>query len=135
MDLHPVAALPDVPFFDSAALPAILVVDDDPAILHTLSLVLTDEGYTVLTARNGHEALTCLHHQRPALVLLDLHLPVMNGWDVLDTLRVHGPTVPVVVMTAGTTARAEAVRHGAAAYVHKPFELDDLLGAVARLVG
>lgn len=118
----------------AAPQPVILVVDDESAIRDSLALVLSDEGYAVLTARNGQEALACLAQQRPAVVLLDLQMPVMTGWEVLDTLRVHAPTVPVVVMTAGTTARAEAVRHGAAGYLPKPFDLDDLLGVVARFV-
>jgi CheY-like chemotaxis protein len=112
--------------------PAILVVDDQADIRDIVALVLSDEGYAVQTAANGQEALDSIRQQPPSLVLLDLQMPVMTGWDVVDKLRAEGLPVPVVFMSAGIIARAEAERVGVAGYLSKPFDLDDLLGVVER---
>lgn len=112
----------------------ILVVDDDPGIRDVLAVLLSDEGYTVQTAANGLDALTSIHTWRPALILLDLQMPMMTGWEIVAQLRLLQVDIPVVFMTAGMSARAEAERHDVAGYLSKPFDLDDLLGVVARFV-
>lgn len=112
--------------------PSILVVDDDPAILDTVSDILTFEGYPVETAANGAEALRAIEHARPRLVLLDMRMPVLDGWGFARTLRERGIRLPIVVMTAAQDARRWAQEIGADGYIAKPFDLIDLLNAVAR---
>lgn len=113
----------------------ILVVDDDLAIRQAITMILESEDYEVATAADGVEALDRIAELRPAVVLLDLQMPVLTGWDVMTRLREEGATVPVVVMTAGYRAQAEAAAHKAAGYLAKPFELDDVLSVVGRLTG
>lgn len=110
----------------------VLVVDDDAAIRSVIQITLADEGYRVTTATNGREALDRILKDRPAVVLLDLQMPVMDGWRLQASLHELGVNVPVVFMTAGYRARAEAERHQAAGYLAKPFDLDDLLRTVAH---
>ena len=113
----------------------ILVVDDDPDIRHVVEAILESEGYQVTTAINGRQAWEQITQQRPDVVLLDLQMPVMTGWELLDLLREQGVQVPIVVMTAGYRARAESERRGAAGHLAKPFELDDLLAVVECCLG
>ncbi|MDP9373053.1 MAG: response regulator [Chloroflexota bacterium] len=111
----------------------ILVVDDDPAILATVVDILELEGYHVITATNGAEALRLIERESPALVLLDMRMPVLDGWGVARELRGRGIAVPVLVMTAARDARHWASEVGADGYLAKPFDLLDLLDAVERL--
>jgi CheY-like chemotaxis protein len=111
---------------------AILVVDDDPAILLTISDILRFEGYAVETATNGAEALERIQASRPALVLLDMRMPVLDGWKFSRILRQRGFNLPIVVMTAAQDARRWAREIGAAGVLAKPFDLSDLLDTVAR---
>ena len=113
----------------------LLVVDDDPAILSTVAEILASEDYLVETARNGQEALQAVEHKRPWLVLLDMRMPVLDGWGFVRELRERRITVPVVVMTAAQDAHAWAAEVGAAGYLAKPFDLDDLLDTVERQRG
>ena len=113
---------------------AILVVDDDPAILATVEEILTSEGYTVATATNGAQALQAIERVRPALVLLDMRMPVLDGWGFAQGLRARGVAVPVLVMTAAQDARRWAEEIAADGYLPKPFRLLDLLDAVERFV-
>ncbi len=113
--------------------PPVLVVDDDPAILATVSEILDFEGYPVETASNGKEALKSLERRRPSLVLLDMRMPVLDGWGFARALRERGITLPVIVMTAAQDARRWADEIGAAGHVSKPFELPELLAAVERV--
>lgn len=111
----------------------VLVVDDDPGIRGFVMTVLRAEGYEVVSAVNGHMALECAGLHRPDLVLLDLSMPVMNGWEFHAAFRLLYPDVPVVYMTAGYSARVEAEQHGAAGYLAKPFEVEHLLAIAGRL--
>jgi CheY-like chemotaxis protein len=108
----------------------ILVVDDDPTILATVSETLDLEGYPVLTATNGAEALDAVERARPSVVLLDMRMPVLDGWGFMRAARERGLGLTVVVMTAAADARRWANEIGAQAVLAKPFELDDLLEAV-----
>lgn len=114
--------------------PHILVVDDDTDIRQTIRDILELEGYSIATAADGREALERIADRRPVLVLLDLQMPVMSGWEVLSQLRAEGSGLPVVFMSAGYRARTEAERHNADAHLGKPFEMDELLRIVARFV-
>ena len=115
--------------------PHVLVVDDDIDIRQTIAEILQSEGYSVATAGNGEAALTRIAERMPALILLDLQMPVMSGWEVLSHLRERSIPIPVVFMTAGYRAQTEAERHRAEGHLGKPFEMDDLLGLVARFTG
>lgn len=111
----------------------ILVVDDDPNILDVVSELLDMEGYQVATAANGAEALLFVEKQHPSLVLLDMRMPVLDGWGFARELKARGVNLPILVMTAAQSARAWAEEIGAQGYVAKPFEIPTLLDAVERL--
>jgi DNA-binding response OmpR family regulator len=111
----------------------ILVVDDDPAILATVFEALDMEGFSVVTATNGAEALAAVDRDSPSLVLLDMRMPVLDGWGFMRAIRERGLTLSVVVMTAAADARRWGREIGAQGVLAKPFELDELLGAVQRL--
>ncbi len=111
----------------------ILVVDDDVSIRVTVSEFLQDEGFQVETAPNGRAALDAVLRQRPTLVLLDMRMPIMDGWAFAGELRARGIAVPLVVMTAAQDARRWAEEIGATAYVAKPFDFSSLLVTFDRL--
>jgi DNA-binding response OmpR family regulator len=113
---------------------SILVVDDDPEILETVTAILEFEGYDVLQAHNGAEALALIERRPPALVLLDMRMPVLNGWDFARLLHARHLSVPILVMTAAQEAGRWAAEIGADGYVAKPFHITDLLKQVARFV-
>jgi len=116
--------------------PLVLVVDDDPDILEAISDILETEGYRVARARHGVEALARVAEERPALILLDLMMPVMDGPAFAAALRSQegGQAIPVVVISAdGNAERAERVR--AQAFLAKPFDIDALLTQAARATG
>jgi CheY-like chemotaxis protein len=110
----------------------VLVVDDDFAIRETIAQALLLEGYSVATAANGRQAVDRITESPPKLVLLDLTMPVMSGWELLQWLRNTQPAVPVVIMTAGFRAQAEAERYGADGHLAKPFDLDELYAVLDR---
>ena len=110
----------------------VLVVDDDTSILDTVSAILSGEGYDVVSAASGEEALAAVTRKRPLVLLLDMRMPVMDGWAVARALRSRGISVPIVVMTAADSAKRWADEVGAEGYLAKPFGLDDLLTAVQR---
>ncbi len=113
---------------------SILVVEDDAAIARFVSLALEEEGYTVLLAANGAEALDVLGTgELPNLVLLDMLMPVMDGWEFARQFRErYDRQIPIVVMTAATSAQERAAQVNAEAFLGKPFDLDDLLACVER---
>jgi two-component system, chemotaxis family, chemotaxis protein CheY len=112
----------------------ILVVEDDPFILETVTDVLQFEGYRVETAMNGLEGLAVIERVRPSLVLLDMRMPIMNGWDFARALMERGIRLPILVMTAAQDANRWASEIGADGYIAKPFHLTDLLDAVEGLL-
>jgi two-component system, OmpR family, phosphate regulon response regulator PhoB len=113
----------------------ILVVEDDPRVRELLVEVLSDEGYDVIPAANGDEALTTITTVWPALITLDLDLPGVSGAMILQTLRERNETrdLPVVIVSAKHHVAAD-VRHLAQAVVPKPFELDELLTIIKGFV-
>jgi CheY-like chemotaxis protein len=115
----------------------ILVVEDDPAVLQALAIVLEQEGYDVATAGNGREALAALEGGRPPdLILLDLWMPVMNGWEFLERLRADrtpARELPVIVVTADAKAAARGLP--VQAVVTKPMDVDVLLAEIRRRDG
>lgn len=111
----------------------ILIVDDDPAIVEFVALTLSDEGFQCATAGNGAEAMRCVAEARPALCLLDISMPIMDGRAFYAWLRSHGyADVPVVIMTAGRDAARTRDELGAQGALAKPFELSHLVRIVRR---
>lgn len=113
----------------------ILVVDDDKAIREALEMVLEDEGYAVASAANGREALELLRASGglPALILLDLMMPVMNGWEFREEQQRSAAlaAIPVVVLSADSDVTRKAAALGVAASLNKPVHLDVLLDVVS----
>ena len=113
----------------------ILGVDDDEGIRELIAMALSDEGYTVQLACHGAEALALVEQDPPDLILLDMRMPVMDGWEFAWALReIRGTQVPIVALTAGCDGANLADQIAAAGLVAKPFELDHLLDVVARLM-
>jgi CheY-like chemotaxis protein len=112
-----------------------LVVDDDQTIRRTIADFLQLVGYPVLTAANGAEAVQLVAECHPRLLLLDMRMPILDGWAVARALRATGSAPPIVVMTAARDARQWADELGAEGVVAKPFDLDELLAVVERLYG
>jgi CheY-like chemotaxis protein len=110
----------------------VLVVDDDPSILRTVAEILAFEEFPVATATNGAEALQVLERSKPWLVLLDMRMPVMDGWGFMREIRARGLTLPILVMTAAQDARSWAEEVLAAGYLSKPFDMDELLTAIEQ---
>lgn len=116
--------------------PTILVVDDDDAVRDALGGELEEHGYDVIRARNGSDALRLLDERVPDLAVVDLLMPELDGWGLIDAMRARGGAVAstrIVVMTAGgasVLARAPVV----AGYVSKPIRMTTLLGLVERLL-
>lgn len=110
----------------------VLVVDDDPDILQTLALCLSTEGYRVLMAANGREALDLLSRERPACILLDLMMPVMDGWQFREEQirRAELAEIPVIVVSAVGKDRIDKI--DADAYLSKPVDLEKLLERVTE---
>lgn len=113
----------------------VLVVDDDAAIRSAVRDVLESEGIAVETASNGADALEKVSRQRPGLVLLDMRMPVLDGWGFASALRERGLALPVVVMTAAADASRWADEIGAIGVVAKPFGVAELVNAVRRYSG
>jgi len=113
----------------------VLVVDDDTSILDTVTAILSGEGYEVVSAASGQEALDAVARKHPLVILLDMRMPIMDGWAVARALRGQGINVPIVVMTAAESAKRWADEVGAEGYLAKPFGLDELLAAVERFRG
>ncbi|HEX9574982.1 MAG TPA: response regulator [Myxococcales bacterium] len=114
----------------------VLVVDDDPDILQTLGLCLSSEGYRVLMAANGKEALDILDREHPSVILLDLMMPVMDGWQFVAELEHRGwRDVPLLILSADRSVQGHAKQLRANAHLAKPFDLDELLGKVQQLTG
>jgi len=118
----------------------VLLVDDEHAIVDALSGILEDEGYRVLTAAHGREALARLAEARPDVLVLDVMMPIMGGRELLQQLRTSDEwrTLPVLMMSAvprEVLERQEGSRLACDAFVEKPFDLHQLLATVDRLAG
>ncbi|MGE6759521.1 response regulator [Corallococcus sp. AB049A] len=112
----------------------VLVVDDDPDILEALSEILEAEGFEIRRARNGKEALERLEPDPPHLILLDLMMPVMDGWEFAQRMRQKPDfaAIPIIVLSADRNVGSKAKDIGAMGHLAKPFELNDLLSMVRQ---
>ncbi|HVN32021.1 MAG TPA: response regulator [Thermoanaerobaculaceae bacterium] len=119
--------------------PLILLVDDEPSIRETVSFILEMEGYRVVTAGNGDEALEQIRRLQPPVVLLDAMMPRRDGFDVCRTVK-SDPALAatkIVMLTAlgQKTDQEKAMVAGADFYVTKPFDEEELLALLGRLTG
>lgn len=108
----------------------VLVVDDELGIRDLLRELLGDEGFEVRTAPDGAAGLLVLHGWTPDVILLDINMPVLDGYGFARECRERGLRVPIVVITAGERLPHAAEQTGAVAYVAKPFDLDALMDVV-----
>ncbi len=117
--------------------PKILVVDDDEHILRSLSQYLELEDFHVFSASSGPEALELFHKEKPDLLVLDVMMPGMDGFQVLETLRSDPETaqVPVLMLTARDQHNdiLKGYQMGATSYLVKPFNLDELVEAIREV--
>jgi DNA-binding response OmpR family regulator len=113
----------------------ILVVDDEPHIVELAQMYLEQAGFSVESASDGQEALTLFRHLRPALVILDLMLPGLDGWEVCQRLRAESD-VPIIMLTARTDDidRIVGLELGADDYVTKPFNPRELVARVRAVL-
>jgi two-component system alkaline phosphatase synthesis response regulator PhoP len=111
--------------------PTVLLVDDEPATRQLVALLLQHQGYRVLTAADGHEGLHTASLQIPDVILLDLMMPEMDGYEVMRQLRRDVATrdILIIVLTAkgGEQDVAESLRLGAVSHLEKPYEVEELL--------
>jgi len=113
----------------------ILIVDDDPDICDLVQLALEDGGYRVLTAPHGQAALELLDGSSVDLVLLDMRMPVMDGWSFARVYRqLAGPRVPIVVVSAAQDAAQRSAEVDAEGYLAKPFGITELQAMVEQHV-
>ncbi len=114
----------------------VLVVEDDADLAALVEMIVAEDGFPVRRAGDGVEALERAGEALPELVLLDMRMPVMNGWEFAREFRARfGRAVPIVVVTAAENARLRAAEIGANAWLAKPFDLDDIVSVVQRFLG
>jgi DNA-binding response OmpR family regulator len=120
---------------EKATAKRILIVDDEPTLVATLKYNLEREGYQVLTAADGESGLSLARSNRPDLIVLDLMLPVIDGFEVCRILR-REMTVPILMLTAKTDEvdKVVGLELGADDYVTKPFSMRELLARVRALL-
>jgi two-component system, chemotaxis family, chemotaxis protein CheY len=118
----------------TAAVVRVLVVDDDAAIRQFIQMALEGSGYEVTTAEDGQEALVSVRSAPPRVILLDMRMPVMDGWAFTRAYReTPPPHAPIVVLTAARDAGEYASDVDADAFLAKPFNLRELLVLVGQL--
>lgn len=108
----------------------ILVVDDEPVIRDVLAALFASEGYVVRTAPDGLAALEALTAESPDLVIADIIMPRLDGWGLLARLHEQHPGIPVILLSATFRGRPP----DGVVFIAKPFEVDDLLLTVARML-
>jgi two-component system, chemotaxis family, chemotaxis protein CheY len=113
--------------------PRVLVVDDDEGIRDLVAVVLADQGYEVSVAEHGAAALDLVRQTRPAAILLDMRMPVMDGWAFAAAYRqLPAPHAPIIVLTAAQDAPRRAAEIRADAALGKPFTIAELTACVAQ---
>lgn len=106
----------------------ILIVDDDVDIVSMMELILKGEGYRVHVAPTGKAGLEEVRREKPSLILLDMKMPVMDGWEFIRRLRAEHPDAPpIVIVSAAEDAKAWAEEVGAVGWLPKPFDIDELV--------
>ncbi len=112
----------------------ILVVDDDHEMIEGMRAVLEKQGHTVIHAHDGHQGKQMIYNQKPDLVILDMMMPRMGGYPVLEHFRGKTDTPPIIMITAneGSRHKAYAEYLGVVDYIRKPFAMERLLDAVNK---
>ena len=113
----------------------VLIVEDDPNIANLLEIYLKKEGYTVKSAADGGKGLEMFHALKPDLVLLDVMMPVMDGWAVCQAIRAVSAT-PIIMLTAKSELddKVHGLKSGADDYITKPFEMKEVLARVEAVL-
>ncbi len=112
----------------------IIVADDEPLVQQTLSRLLESAGYTVVLAENGEELVRTALADPPTLILVDIHMPIMDGPEAVRQLRADHRTVnvPIVMMSAHPEAVTLALDADADGFLYKPFTIDEILHSIAH---
>ena len=117
---------------------SILIVDDDPNVRELIRVNLAAHDYDVVTAADGSEALRAVEQKVPELIILDVMMPEMDGWEVCKCIRdKYQDAIKIIMLTAKDTARDKIIGKNilkADEYLTKPFDIDDLLATVHRLI-
>ena len=115
----------------------ILVVDDDHELSDGLKVMLERQGHRVIQARDGQQGKQMIYQHRPDLVILDMMMPRMGGYPVLEHFRDKGDAPPIIMITAneGSRHKAYAEYLGVIEYIRKPFAMEKLLDAVNKAFG
>jgi two-component system chemotaxis response regulator CheY len=118
-------------------LPRVLVVEDDLPIASIITYELEAEGYEVVVARNGLEALDSVERARPDAIVLDLMMPVISGWHFIEQYRAHvdGEVIPIVIVSAAGAVPQSMTAFGVRHFLPKPFDLQVLMECVADVTG
>lgn len=113
----------------------VLVIDDDDAMCELLRQSLGDQGFAVATVPHGAAALELVKHHQPAVILVDLRMPIMDGWAFVEQYRrVAKPAASILLLTAARDIEENATRLRADGFIRKPFLLDDVTAAIERCV-
>lgn len=116
----------------------LLIVDDEPNLLRAVAAILRDEGFDITTARNGRDALTMVAQSSPDLIVSDVRMPGMDGFELARRLRSveHFALIPIIFLTAKdeTEDRVEGFRSGVDVYLTKPFEPDELIAVIRGIL-
>src|SRR5947208_15544046 len=112
----------------------VLIVDDDYELVEGLRMVLERQGFRIIRASNGQEGKAAIYNQRPDLVILDMMMPRMGGYPVLEHFKGKADAPPIIMITAneGSRHKAYAEYLGVVDYIRKPFAMERLLEAVDR---
>ncbi len=115
----------------------ILIVDDDRELVDGLRALLERQGFRVLQAHDGHQGKTAIYDKKPDLVILDMMMPRMGGYPVLEHFKGKPEAPPIIMMTAneGSRHKAYAEYLGVVEYLRKPFAAEKLLEAVSKVLG
>ena len=114
--------------------PRVLLVDDDRSVLDALGAVIESEGFELVRAADGREAVEKFRWQPIDIVLLDLNMPVRGGWETLERLTTINPLLPVIIITARSDAYPVAMATAVAALMQKPLDIPLLLEAMRELL-
>jgi two-component system response regulator VicR len=134
--LRPVVAAATTTPDPMSAARTVLVVEDDPTVRATMALILESEGYVTVTASNGRDALAIMGSRPPDAVLLDLQMPIMTGWELIEACR-SDPAMrhlPLIVMSA-LNDRTHVGSGDVQAFLPKPFGIDQLLDVLKDALG
>jgi CheY-like chemotaxis protein len=112
----------------------VLIAEDERELREVLTEILQFAGYSTESTTNGSEALQALERISPVLILLDMRMPILDGWGFARELKRRGIKIPIVAVTAAQNARAWSQEIEADGFLAKPFELDDLLRLVSQYV-